>query len=108
MSITSKELADFINANLNCFAIENQQGRPGPEYIAPVEVMPQDVVAEDYTTAVCRDDKIATLNRAVEQAFLDRGDHEGLTVDWLNTCSGDSCGLGELPGDEESDEESDE
>lgn len=103
---TAKELVDFINANLQCFEICGHQGKSGPGRCDPVPVVEGDLDAAEYAEAECREDQVTILDEAVESAWLARGNHEGISLDWLNSCSGCSCDLPELPDEiEEYDDE---
>ena len=96
---TAEELTSFVNQNLNCFAVENHQGKRGPEMLEATPVDVGDVDTDSYNAAQTRDDQIAVLNHAVESAWLARGDHAGINIEWINTCSGDSCNLPTLPNE---------
>lgn len=95
--MTVQELADLINAQSNCWAIENQNRTGGPESIECPRIELRDIDSDALRLAgedpVALDDVAAD---AVLRAFLRRDDLDqipGLTRDWIDTCGAYSDGF---------------
>lgn len=87
---TAEELKNLIETHRNCFAVENHQGCHGPAYIDDWPVPTADECAAALENG---DHPGVAARRAIETAWLSRGDHEGLPPAWVNGASCESCDL---------------